>query len=204
MKKVIFDFDGTLANSLPVVVSIAGDLLKYEASQNQIESFRNMTIKQVLKEIGVPLYKVPGILVKGRPLLQKRMHEVMIFPGLENVIKELASNGHKMYVVSSNSVGIINKFLTNYHPKQYFGGVYGNVGLFSKAQALKKVMKREGFVVEDSIYIGDEVRDIEAARKINMPIISVAWGYNGRQILSSYNPDYFAEEVTDIIKFINE
>ncbi len=204
MKKVIFDFDGTLANSLPVVLEIASDLLKYEVDKDQIEIFRNMTAKRVLKEIGVPLYKVPGILVKGRPLLQRRMHEVKIFPGLENVIKELAGNGHKMYVVSSNSVGIINKFLTNYHLKQYFSGVYGNVGLFSKAQALKKVIKREGFVVEDSIYVGDEVRDIEAAKKINMPIISVTWGYNGKRILASYNPDYFAEEVTDIVKFINE
>lgn len=204
MRHIIFDFDGTLADSLPIVIDIAKKSLNIELNNNQIERLRNMSAKQVLKEVRIPIYKVPSLLIKGRPLLQKRMGDVKVFSGLSKVVKTLFNDDYRLYVVSSNSVGIINRFLGDNNLRQYFSGVYGNVGIFSKAQALKKVMKREGFSVENSVYVGDEVRDIEAAKKIKMSIISVTWGYNGKKVLSSYEPDYLAESPSDLLKFINE
>lgn len=202
-RNIIFDFDGTLADTMPVIIEIAEGILQREISSEDIARYRNMTAKQVLKEARVPMYKVPRLLVKGRPLLMKRMNEVELFNGLDTVIKDLADSGHELFVVSSNSAGIINNFLNNFKLKKYFSSIYGNVGIFSKAQALKKVMKREGFSTDDAIYIGDEVRDIEAAKKVGMPIISVTWGYNGKKILASYKPDYLADKPADITKIIN-
>ncbi len=199
MKSIIFDFDGTLANSLPVVIEIAESLLKQKISKDQIAKFQNMTAKQILKEANVPLYKVPGLLVKARPILQKRMNEVKLFKGLGEQIRMLAEN-YDLYVVSSNSALIINDFLDTNNLDRYFKRIYGNVGIFSKAQALKRVMKRERINVEQAIYVGDEVRDIEASKKIKLPIISVTWGYNGESILKSYKPNYLAREPSDIVK----
>ncbi len=203
MKNVIFDFDGTLANSMPVIIEIAEEMLQQDISDKEIARYRNMTVKQILKEAKIPIYKVPSLLVKGRPILQKRMHEVKLFDNLDDVIRQLADTGHNLYVVSSNSAGIINKFLEEYNLKKYFKHVYGNVGIFSKAQAIKKVMKREGIDVKSAIYIGDEVRDIEAAKKVRIPIISVTWGYNGKTILARFKPDILADKPADIIKNIN-
>lgn len=203
MKNIIFDFDGTLADSMPVIIEIAEDILLREISKQEIARYRDMTIKQILKEAKIPLYKVPGLLVKGRPLLQKRMHEVKLFNNLDGIIKQLAGSDHNLFVVSSNSAGIINGFMDDYKLKKYFKNIYGNVGIFSKAQAIKKVMKREGFIAQDTIYVGDEVRDIEAAKKVGIPIISVTWGYNGKKILASYKPNYLANKPNDIVKSIN-
>lgn len=202
-KHIIFDFDGTLANTMPVVIDIAETMLGDRISDKDIARYRNMTVKQVLKEAKVPLYKVPGLLVKGRPLLQKRMHEVVVFTGLEDVVRDLAKNDYELYVVSSNSATIINNFLSDKKLKSYFKKVYGNVGIFSKAQALKKVVRRQGFSLSEAIYIGDEVRDIEAAKKIGMPIISVTWGYNGKQILESHQPNYVADKPAEIFTIIH-
>lgn len=204
MKNIVFDFDGTMANTMPVIIEIAEDMLKINLNDQKIEQYRNMTAKQVLKEARIPIYKLPRLLVKGRPILQRRMNEVELFKGLDQVIKELSNNGHQLYVVSSNSLGIINGFLNKFELKKYFTRIYGNVGIFSKAQALKKVVKREGFIITDTIYIGDEVRDIEAAKKVGMSIISVSWGYNGKQILLNSNPNFIADSPTDIIKYISE
>ena len=129
------------------------------------------------------------------------MESVDLFDGLHEVIKKLAED-HTLYVVSSNSMGIITAFLKRHKINQYFTRVYGNVGLFSKAQAIKKVMKREGFNVRNAVYIGDEVRDIEAAKKIHMPIISVTWGYNGSKVLNKYEPNFVANKPNDIAKII--
>lgn len=201
MKDIIFDFDGTLANSLPVMIDIAESLLQHKITKDDVSRYKNMTVKQILKEAKIPIYKVPGLLVKGRPLLQKRMNEVIIYKGLKQVLEKLIDQNYNLYIVSSNSVGIINTFLVDNEIKQYFRKVYGNVGIFSKAQALKKVIKREMIDIDSAIYVGDEVRDIEAAKKIKIQIISVTWGYNGEQILSKYNPDFLAKSVEDILKF---
>jgi len=203
MKYVVFDFDGTLADSLPLVINIAEEVLGVKITDKEIEHYRNLTARQVLKIAKIPLWRVPSLLVKGRPIMSKRLHEVKIFEGLADVIKDLNANGHSLYVVSSNSAGIINGFLAQQGIKQYFTSIYGNVGLFSKAQAIKKVMKREGFTLKNAIYIGDEVRDIEAATKINMPIISVTWGYNGEKILASYKPTYLVRKPKEISKIVN-
>jgi phosphoglycolate phosphatase-like HAD superfamily hydrolase len=130
-----------------------------------------------------------------------RVDDVRLFDGLEAVVKKLAED-HVMYVVSSNGIGIITAFLKRHKINKYFTRVYGNVGLFSKAQAIRKVTKREGFNVGDAIYIGDEVRDIEAARKIGMPIISVTWGYNGEQIIKKYMPDHLVTKPAQIVGVI--
>ncbi len=203
MKYVVFDFDGTLADSLPVVVSIAEQVLEMKIPKSDIERYRNMTAREVLKIAKVPLWRVPSLLVKGRPLMAARLSEVDIFKGLPEVIRHLTKDGHNLYVVSSNSVSIINQFLDQHEIRQYFTGVYGNVGIFSKAQAIKKVIKKERIKLQDAIYIGDEVRDIEAAKKVKMPIASVTWGYNGAKILESYRPDYLVSNVKDIVAIVN-
>ncbi len=201
MRYLIFDFDGTLADSLPVIVDIAEGMLDTTITPEDIGRYRNMTAKQILKEARIPLYRVPSLLVRGKTLMSSRVHEVAIFRGLEPVIKQLAKD-HVLYVVSSNGIGIISSFLKRNNIDQYFSNVYGNVGLFSKAQAIKRVMKRERFEPSESIYIGDEVRDIEAAKKVGIPIISVTWGYNGKEILSKYQPDYLVDSPRALQKTI--
>lgn len=202
MRYIIFDFDGTLADSMPVIVSIAEEMVGIDITDEDIARFRNMTARQVLKEAQIPLYRIPGLLVKGKSIMAGRVDRVGIFPGLKDVVEKLAED-HVLYVVSSNGIGIITSFLKRHKINQYFTRVYGNVGLFSKAQAIRKVTKREGFVVDDAVYIGDEVRDIEAAKRLRMKIISVTWGYNGEEILSRYNPDYLVTKPKEIVKITN-
>lgn len=203
MKHIIFDFDGTLADSLPLVIDIAQDMLGITINKADIEQYRNLTALQVLKIAKIPLWRLPSLLVKGRAIMAKRTDEIQIFEGLDVIIKDLATEDRKLYVLSSNGAGIITRFLIDNGIRSYFSAVYGNVGLFSKAQAIKKVMKREGFNVEDTIYVGDEVRDIEAAKKVGLPIISVTWGYNGKKILKQYKPDYLVDTPAKIDEIVN-
>lgn len=204
MRHVIFDFDGTLADSLPLFIELAQELVGVTISQDDIERYRNMPSREILKEVKVPIYRFPSLLVKGKAMMMKRMNEVKAFPGLNSVVEQLGTHSErKLYVVSSNSAGIINSFLETNNLSDNFASIYGNVGLFSKAQAIKKVMKREGFDVTDSVYIGDEVRDIEAAQKVGMPIISVTWGFNGKKLLEKSKPNYLVDKPQEILTIVN-
>jgi phosphoglycolate phosphatase len=202
VKTIIFDFDGTLVDSLPVVVEIAEEVGGVRLAPEEIAKMRNMSARDVLKYSGISYYKLPGLLLRGKQLLGKRLNELKIFTGMSEVVKALHQADYTVCVLSSNSEGNIRKVLKNAGIEEYFDNVYGNVGLFTKAVAIKKVIKRQHATASTSVYIGDEVRDIEASKKSGVPIISVTWGYNGEQILRTYQPDYLATSPKDISKIL--
>lgn len=201
MKYIIFDFDGTIANSMPLVVDIARMLLpNVDLSDERIEQVRNVPPKQAIKESRVPYVKIPGLLVKGKRLLSKRLDEIQIAKHLDKVIKQLHADGYKLYVVSSNSETNIRLFLDKYNIKHYFTAIYGNVGLFSKAQTLRKVLKWQKIEAVECLYVGDEVRDIDAAKKVHIKVAAVTWGFSGKKILKSYKPDFLVDEPDRLLR----
>lgn len=209
MRHVLFDFDGTLANSLPIVIDIAEELVGPLAlSGAEIERLRNMSMRAVLKESKIPFQRIPRLVVRGRTMLKQRMAEMQIFDGLEKVVNQLHAEGYTLHVVSSNSEGNIRSFLRRYKIEQCFQDVTGNVGLFSKTAALKKLLRSQKIDLYDAVYIGDEVRDIEASRKLGLSIISVTWGYNGEKILRATGPDVLVKKPSElrgaVIKIGNE
>ena len=54
----------------------------------------------------------------------------------------------------------------------------------------------------DIVYIGDEVRDVEAAKAMGVKIVSVTWGFQSKQILERGEPDYIAEKPKELEKIL--
>ncbi len=203
MKHVIFDFDGTIADTMPHILDIAEEVSGLIIDRSEVDRLRNMPIKAILKEYKIPLHRIPRYLIQGKKLLGKRTNEIELVSGLREVLEKL-HGAYDMQIVSSNSAPIIVKFLRRHKIEKYFSSVHGNVGLFSKAQALKKIIKKQKYDIADCIYIGDELRDVEAAHKIGLKIISVAWGFNGSTLLRSAKPDRIANRSQEIPLFIEQ
>jgi len=49
------------------------------------------------------------------------------------------------------------------------------------------------------IYVGDETRDIRSARKSQIPIVAVTWGFNATEILSQHQPDYLVDHPSELL-----
>ena len=203
MKSVIFDFDGTIADTLPIAIecaeSVLGDL---GLTDEKINRYKNMTVRQLINELDVPYHRIPKYVVIARSFIKQNIPKITVFQGLTEVIKQLHDSGYRLYVVSSNSVENINTILSNNELNQYFESIVGGVGVFGKTIALKSTIKKYKIDKKTCIYIGDEVRDIKASNKVGLPIISVTWGFNGEQILSSNKPDFIAKEPADIVRII--
>lgn len=203
MSTIIFDFDGTIADSLWVVIGIYEQMFNVKVSSEQVEEARDHPLSKVIKSLGIPLWKVPQLLTTGRRIMRSRAVEVQPFSGMAEVCKSLQKAGHSLQIVSSNSKPIVQKFLRQHDMQQYFSHIQGNVGLFGKAPVLRKLIKQFKLDRSEVIYIGDESRDIEGAQKARVPIIAVGWGYNSPKLLRAMRPDYFVNNPSQIIDVVS-
>lgn len=201
-KTIIFDFDGTIADSLPVVLAIYTELLpgKKEITHEEIHRLRRMPLQKITAELGISMWKLPFLLRRGRKLMRVRIHTVEIFPDIAEVIKKLHASGHTLYLVSSNSTENVQMFLREKQLMQYFVEARGFPGIHKKTKALKKLTKQYKFDLGRTYYIGDEVRDIVSAKRAGMRTVAVTWGFNDKKLLRNEDPDMVVDKPKDLLK----
>ncbi|MBC7581763.1 HAD-IA family hydrolase [Aeromicrobium sp.] len=200
MANVIFDFDGTIADSFELAIQIFEQVVRAgkPLPTEEIERLRGMSLIHVAIELRIRPWKVPFLLSRGRKMMRQRIDSVKVFEGMPELIRSLQVDGHKLYIVSSNSVQNIRPLLKKHELRTEFIRMYGGAGLLGKANMLRRVLKKQKLVPGDTYYVGDETRDIEAAKLAGIKIISVAWGYNNESILRDHKPDFLAIKPTDI------
>src|ERR1035441_1707741 len=126
MKTIIFDFDGTIADSFAIVVSIAHDMIHRSrpVTADEMMTLRQTRLLEVAKIEQIPVWRMPFMLIRGRWLMGKRIDEVGLFDGMATVINQLHKDGYRLIIMSSNSSGNIKKFLQTHKLSQYFDKVY--------------------------------------------------------------------------------
>lgn len=200
-KILIFDFDGTLADSLQLFVEIFNRLAsKYNyvpATRSQVEYLRGKSAREVISELKIPKYKLPIIFIEGKREFSKSMTDLKLFSGMRNILPGLKKN-YSLGIVTSNSVENVNKFFKK-NNIEAFDFIYSDNNFFGKGKVIKRLIKKYNFNAENLIYIGDEVRDIEAAYESGIKIISVSWGFNTRQVLLKNKPDAVVDTPTQLL-----
>jgi phosphoglycolate phosphatase len=204
MSVIIFDFDGTIADSLAVVLELFYEMTGHPAlTAEEIAVLRRTpSVRQVAKAVGITPRQIPRVLMKGRALMSSRLDEVRPFTGIDSVLAALHADGHRLLMISSNSRPNVEGFLRTHQLDQYFDEVYGGIGLLRKAGALAKVIRQNRSDPSECFYIGDEVRDILAAKKARVRSVAVAWGYNDYDILAAEQPFAVAKAPQDLLKLL--
>lgn len=198
-RSVIFDFDGTIVDTLPIAIECAEEVLgNLNLTDKKIEKYRNMTVLELIKDLKVPVYKIPKYAVIARSYIKKNRQQIKLFEGINTAIEKISNQGYELYIVSSNSVENIHYLLNKYNMSKYFKSIVGGVGVFGKTVALKGAIKRYKIDTADAVYIGDEVRDIKAAKKVGIPIISVTWGFNGQKVIKKNKPEGIVDKPAEL------
>jgi len=204
-KLVIFDFDGTLADSFPWITKtinkVAEKFQFRQIHQHEHGLLRNYDATKLLKHLGLPLWKAPLIGNHMRRLMAEDIHTIPLFEGIDSMLQKLAQNGVKLAVVSSNSVENIAKVLGQ-ELMSLISQFECGVSIFGKGLKLRKVLAKSGIPATESIYIGDEIRDIEAARHIGIASGAVSWGYNTVESLRARHPSELFSSVEDMAQKI--
>ncbi len=203
-KLILFDFDGTLADSFSATLAIANRMaVKYGFSQvNDIQAaaFRNLGARQILRESGIPLHRLPSWI---RELKEEQRHEIPAMKppeGLTEALFALKEAGLSLGIVTSNSRGNVQLFLESNGWTQQFDHLESGSSLFGKSRLIKRVITRAGYPVAEVVYVGDEERDVEAARQANVSPVAVSWGYNSREVLARSQPDHLLDRPEELLR----
>jgi phosphoglycolate phosphatase len=204
---LLFDFDGTLADSLSLGLCIVNDLSDHfgyhPVTPEEMEILRGQSLTAVFKRLHLPIYKLPFFVHNVKAELTKRLSELKPFAGIPEVLDELKAKDIPMALLTSNSINNVLPFLKKYG-MNVFDWFEVDVGLFNKSHALAKQLKRKEISTCKPIYIGDEVRDIKAAKHTHLPIISVTWGFQPRSLLEKLHPEYLVDTPLELLEVIRK
>lgn len=204
MKTIIFDFDGTIADSLQLVMAIYTELTGHNPTPQELDEYRKMPIPKLIKELGIPLWRAPGMIAKGQKIMRGHLTDLKTFAGLPEVIARLHRSGYTMHIVSTNSQGNVDAFLDQHGMRAYFSEIHGSIGLFAKSKTLRRIVKKYTLQAHETWYVGDEVRDIMASHKAGLRIASVTWGYHHRELLEKMHPDGLADTPEQLFNLVTK
>ncbi len=206
VKVIIFDFDGTIADTLDAVVSItnrlAGDFGYKQTSLEELAILRNLNSRQIIKQSGVSIFKIPFLIRKVLSELNNEIQVLSAFPGIKEALIELKNQGNRLGIITSNSKENVTAFLNKNGLQELFDFIYSGATIFGKSKVINRVLKSENLKSEEVIYVGDETRDIEAAKRTQIKAIAVSWGFNSKEVLAEYNPDFLIHQPNELIEVI--
>jgi phosphoglycolate phosphatase len=204
IKALIFDFDGTIADSFDLFQETLETVLKLPEplSPERVDLMRNSNTRTILKELKVRKWQLPKLGIQARRILASRIDEVTIFKGMGKAIEQLSAD-YKVYILSTNSEEAITAFLDKYGLGKTVERLYAGTKLTGKSKRIKGLLKKEGLNKDECIYIGDEIRDIEACQQAGIKCVAVSWGYSTVAALQAYSPEALVNHPAELAKAIH-
>jgi phosphoglycolate phosphatase len=196
----LFDFDGTLADSrdwfLGVFDQVADRFGYRRLGPGDRERLRGMDTPAILRDLQIPLWKLPLIERHMRRLVTRDIDQVALFPGAAAMLDAVRAAGVEVAVVTSNTEPNVRRVLGPAAQNvQHFAC---GASLFGKAARVRAVLRATRTAPDAAILIGDEARDIAAARVTAVASGAVAWGYADADFLHGLGPTHFFWRMEDI------
>ena len=210
LKAILFDFDGTLANTNPLIIRSFTETFK-ELLPNQ-----SFTENELLDCIGPTLLETgkkyhaekPEVLVETYRRYCWKYHDEMItiYPGIEEMLIKLKAMDLKLVIVTSKELDTATRGLEVTRILKYFDWIVSADDVINPKphqEPIEKVLNYYGFKPEECMMVGDNAHDILCAKAANVTSIAVGWALRGADYLKKFSPNYIIEEANDLVKIAN-
>lgn len=201
-KLIIFDFDGTLGDTMGWFLDASDKMASrfgyLPIDRGDLDNLRRKSARELMKLQKVSVLKLPMLAAHFQKMMKADAGNIRLFDGVPEMLEAVHAAGVKIAIVSSNSeenirivlgpelCGLVSRFSCG-------------ASVFGKASKFRKVLAAMSTRPVEALSIGDETRDIDAAREIGMATGAVAWGYTNAEALKAYGPTHAFETVSDIV-----
>ncbi|CAI3148521.1 putative protein [Acinetobacter calcoaceticus] len=206
---VIFDWDGTLYNSVGQIVAS----LQHAAEQHELP-LTNEAAKSI---IGLGLPEVMQTLFPEAPELHDSIlkaygdHYIANstndawFDGVAELLHDLKAQGLKLAVATGKNRRGLDRVIAKTQSTHLFDVTRAANETRSKPDPLmlQEILTVTGVSVERAVMIGDSSYDLEMAQRLNMPRIGVGYGVHSVEVLQQFKPLTIAKDVKELHRFLN-
>ncbi|MBP0020737.1 MAG: HAD hydrolase-like protein [Cyanobacteria bacterium SBLK] len=197
IKLVIFDFDGTIADTHRTFVEILNQLSEefdYEpVTDEEVTQMRGLSSREIIRRSKISIFKIPFLLRRAREELNQEIANILPIEGIEISLNSLKEKQIKLGILTSNIEENVTAFLKVHHWENIFEFVYSGNTIFGKDRILRKLLNQYKLDPHVVAYVGDETRDIDAAKKSGVKAVGVTWGFNSQEILTQHHPDLLVD-----------
>lgn len=205
-RALVFDFDGTIADtlneSLAIFNQLADEFNLRPVEESQIKALRELGISQLIRQLGVPKRKIPVLLARGRALLREQIEQLPLIEGMGPALQELHAQCSCLGILTSNAAETVERFLEIHGLQQEFTFISSTSKLTGKSKYLRAICRTFSFEPAQILYVGDELRDLKAARKAGTDSVAVTWGLNSERSLAAAHPNFLVREPSELVKII--
>jgi len=202
---VIFDFDGTLADSGHWFLSIVDDLAARfrfrSVHPDEVEGLRKRTTREVIDHLGISRWKLPLIARHVRARFGRNLDQIELFDGIRDMLRTIDEAKIRMFVCSSNSEANVRAILGTEDSARIEHFFCGS-GLFGKVRKFRQAIKASGLPPSAILSIGDETRDVDAARAVGIGAGAVLWGYANPEMLLAMKPDKTFATPQEVVDYL--
>ena len=214
IKGVLFDLDGTLADTAPDL----GFALNRQRKKHGLAALPLSTIRPYVSQGGRGLMKIGFNLAPGDTdydarraeflnFYEERLcHDTRLFAGVPAVLAELDAKGLPWGVVTNKverfTLPLMQKLKLNRRASCI---ISGDTGVNSKPhpEPLLLASDKIGVLPPDCVYVGDDERDVQAARAAGMQAMVARYGYLGNDAHpESWGADAYILSPLEILQFL--
>jgi len=204
-KNFIFDFDGTIADtfteSIEAINKVAKDFGLEKITEDKIPEIRRMTGSELISASGISKYKLPYLLYKTKKILHQSLDSIKVCDDMQTTLHKLREKGCNIGIITSNSKKNVRHFLA-IHKIDFFDFVISERNIFGKGKIISKTMSKLKMKPEETVYVGDELRDIDAAKNAKIDVISVTWGFQDKSMLQKHNESRIVDKSDELLNFV--
>jgi phosphoglycolate phosphatase len=205
VRTMIFDFDGTIADTFHAVIDVLNQLSDEfgyrRADPDEMAVLTSLGLRELADRVGLAWHRLPALAVRVRKEMSRQMHGIAPCRGVVPVLASMRAQGTRIGILTSNHRDNVDRFLAN-QPELTFDFISTGSGLFSKETRLKRLLATQRLALAETCYVGDEVRDVEAARAVGMRSVGVTWGFSSPQLLAASKPDHLIADPNELLGLV--
>jgi len=206
-KAVIFDLDGTIADTLPLCIAAfkksVEPYLDNKISDAEIIATFGPSEEGTIRRL-IPDHEEAGVAAYLKHYEDLHFTCPSTFPGIKDLLKSLQSAGVLLAMVTGKGLHSTRLSLKQFELEEYFRVMEtGSPEGPNKVNGIRNVLKRLDLSTKDAIYVGDAPSDIKYCKEIGISIAAAAWATttNGKD-LELLNPDWIFYTVEEFKKWI--